>query len=245
MKKKFVLNFLVITFYILTISCQKSDFEKVYNPSVQSQDFTGWSSVSNNASWTISEDGRDASQSVHTFNNPIILVSNNSYSEVLIEGTFLATRDDDNVGMVFGLKSPLTVGEADHDFYLYDWRGVDQAYSGDVGYEGHALSRVNGSFSGSGEMIDYFWARTDTGSSGKFDVLETHYGDGRGWDTNTTHAFKIYYTSSRIKVIIDGSTIFDVSGSYQAGRVGLYLFSQNDVTFSSLTLTTGFDPNSF
>ena len=67
----------------------------------------------------------------------------------------------------------------------------------------------------------------------------------KGWDTNTTHAFKIYYTSSQEYVIIDGLTIFDISGSYQAGRVGLYLYSQDDITFSSLTLTTGFDPKFF
>ena len=244
MEIKKIIKILLLIFYFLTSSCQKSEFEKVYNPSIEAQDFTGWTSVGSGASWSVSTDGKDASQSYHSFSNPVFLISNTSYSEVLIEGSFLALGDDDNIGVVFGHLSPLNSSETAYDFYLYDWRRADQTISGDTGLEGHALSKVNGTFSSS-EMMNHFFARTDTGSSGKFDVLETRYGSGKGWSLNSTHTFKIYYTSNRIKVIIDGSTIFDVSGSYQAGHVGLYLYSQNNVTFSYLTLTTGFDPNSF
>ena len=91
--------------------------------------------------------------------------------------------------------------------------------------------------------MNHFFARTDTGSSGKFDVLETRYGSGKGWSLNSTHTFKIYYTSNRIKVIIDGS-FFDVSGSYQAGHVGC-TFIRKITLHAILNINNWFDPNSF
>jgi len=239
--------FLISIIFFVTFSCQKSEFEKLsnYDPFTETQDFTEWTSMGSGASWSISSDGRDVSQSYHSWSNPVFLLSDTTYSDVLLEGTFLATGDDDNIGFVFGYKNPSTSGDTNYDFYLYDWRGAGQTFSGHTAYEGHGLSKVYGSFTGgSDDIFNYFFARTNTGSTGKFYVMDTSVGSGTGWDINTSHTFKIYYTSSKIKVIIDGSTIFNVSGSFQSGKLGLYVYSQNAINFSSLTLTTGFDPDS-
>ena len=92
-------------------------------------------------------------------------------------------------------------------------------------------------------MLTYFHGRENTGSSGKFHVLKTNYGSSKGWADNTVYTFKLYYTESKIKVVIEGETIFEESGSFTSGKVGLYGFSQDDITFSNLTLTTNFDPS--
>ena len=174
-----------------------------------------------------------------------MLVSASTYTNVILSGTVNASSsDDDMFGWVMGLSNPTSSDVSDYSFILMDWKKEDQTSSGVTGREGHCLSKVNGSFSGSSDMLNYFFGRTDTGIDGKFNVLNTNYGSSEGWVQNTSYDFEISYTESKVKVVIGGNTIFEESGSFSSGKVGFYMYSQDDVTFSNISLTTDFDPSS-
>ena len=233
---------------ILFISCAKSEYTALENstydnPVTTSQNLNNWTTI--NGSWTIAGDGTSATQSSHSANNPFFLVSESAYTNVILSGTVTATSsDNDMFGWVMGLNSPTDTSDSDYNFILIDWKKEDQTLSSITGYEGHCLAKVNGSFSGSPEMLTYFFGRTNTGVAGKFHVLNTNYGSSKGWAQNSSYNFEISYTESKLKVVIDGNTIFEESGSFPSGKVGLYMFSQDDISFSNISLTTGFDPSS-
>ena len=238
-----------IILLILFSSCAKSDYSSLddssttYNPVTTSQNLNNWTVI--NGSWTIALDGSSATQSSHSSLKPFLLVSATEYTNVILSGTVNASSsDDDMFGWVMGLNSPANSSDTNYSFVLMDWKKSDQTSSGVTGREGHCLSKVNGSFSGSTDMLDYFFGRTDTGIGGKFHVLNTNYGSSEGWSQNTSYTFEIAYTENKIKVVIGGDTIFEESGSFSSGKVGFYMYSQDDVTFSNINITTDFDPSS-
>tara|TARA_B100000029_G_C17344479_1_gene876513 strand:+ start:86 stop:832 length:747 start_codon:yes stop_codon:yes gene_type:complete len=232
----------LIAIFGFLYSCSKSEYKSLtnsYNPTTSSQNLDDWIQIG--GSWTISADGTTASQNSHGGNKPFFLVSSDSYSNILLEGTVTVTgSDDDFIGWVFGLSNPTNTSDTTYKFILIDWK---KETSGG-GQEGSALAKVNGSFSsGSADINNHFFQRADTGSSGKFYVLNTNYGNSEGWVKNTNHTFKHYYTENKIKIIIDDETIFEETGEFTSGKVGLYMFSQNDASFSNISITTGFDPS--
>lgn len=246
-KKRIFLEKVILLIFF--ISCAKSEFSSLedstttYNPVTTSQDLNDWTVI--NGSWTISGDGSSATQSSHNSLKPFLLVSATTYTNVILSGTVNASSsDDDMFGWVMGLNSPTSSSDTDYSFILMDWKKADQTSSGVTGREGHCLSKVNGSFSGSTDMLNYFFGRTDTGVGGKFNVLNTNYGSSEGWAQNTSYNFEISYTESKVKVAIGDKTIFEESGSFSSGKVGFYMYSQDDVTFSNISLTTDFDPSS-
>ncbi|MBL4658485.1 MAG: PKD domain-containing protein, partial [Flavobacteriales bacterium] len=111
-----------------------------------------------------------------------------------------------------------------YDCYLFDWK---QSIQG-VAQEGFALSKISGNIPAANNNT-YFWAHTNDSLS---QVLATDYGAGKGWVDFTTHQVELIYTSSQIRISVDGNLIFDVPGCYDPGRFGFYNFSQADVTYA-------------
>ena len=236
---------------ILIFSCAKSDYNGLedstsgttYSPVTTSQDLNDWTQIG--GTWNIAGDGSTVTQTAHTRLEPYFLLSPTAYTNVIISGTVTpATSDNDFFGWVMGLSEPVDTNDTDYNFILVDWKQVTENDAAKTGQEGHCMAKVNGSFSGLTEMLTYFHERQNTGVNGKFYVLNTNYGDSEGWADNVSYTFEIAYTASKIKVAIGGAVVFEESGSFSSGKVGLYMYSQQDITFSNIQLTTNFDPSS-
>ncbi|MBG07164.1 MAG: hypothetical protein CME68_00260 [Halobacteriovoraceae bacterium] len=255
-KKRHFLEKIIVL--ILLFSCAKSDYNSLedstsgttYNPVTTNPDLGTWSQI--NGDWRPTNDsGSSISQNQHYTVSPVFLVSPAAYTNVILSGTVTSSSNvgddkkiDDVFGWVMGLNNPEGVGEnpSNYDFVLIDWKQTDTPNSGEIG---NCLARVDGNFSGSGERATYFLQRIDTGSSGKFHVLDTNYGSGKGWVSGASYNFQIIYTESKIKLVIDDDTIFEKSGSFPEGKVGFYMYHLNGVTYSNISITTDFDTSEY
>lgn len=197
-------------------------------------DLNGWIGFGGGA-WTITHGGTSATQTVN--GDPTGFVSADNYLNTEFNGKFVVqtTDDDDFIGFVFGYNSPLAGdGNNDFDFLLFDWKQAAQVASGYAADRGFNLSRVQGT------ITDYdpgFWGHTD--DPGTFDVLDTLYSGegGYGWADNVEYDFTLRYEADRITIDINNQPVFDVTGSFPAGRFGFYSYSQQDVRFHSFTAT--------
>jgi|GEM_PF-1737301 len=191
-----------------------------------------------NGNWIVSGDGLSVLQTVN--GNPTFFVSPDSFIDTVIRGRFRVetTGDDDYVGFVIGYQSPLAAegdDPNDFDFLLFDWKQANQAFSGFTALEGFALSRVQGRIT---DFFRFFWGHTP---GPEFQVLATDFGTDKGWLDLTDHDFELIYQRNRIKISIDGRTIFDLPGTFEPGRFGFYNFSQAQVRYRSFTAAANFE----
>jgi len=140
------------------------------------------------------------------------------------------------VGFVFGYQSPIVAnsdGVNEMDFLLFDWRKNSYKKS----KEGFRLAKVNGTMNNNPKV---FWGHE---SSPEFKVLATDYASKKGekgWKRNKEDDFTLLYETDRIKIDIDGNTIFDVSADevgeeFLPGRFGFYNLSQPKVNYYGFT----------
>ncbi len=186
-----------------------------------------------NGTWNVASGGGSVTQT--TNGNPTFFVSPGNFLNSTLSGTIrVVSSDDDFVGFVFGFQGPAATGN-DMNFLLLDWKRGNQTFGGRLAQEGFALSRVNGT------ITDYnpgFWGHTD---SDEFDVLATDYGADRGWRPSILYTFEVLYQENRIEVVVSGGafgtgeTIFDLAGTFEAGRFGFYNYSQAGVTYAGIT----------
>ena len=181
-----------------------------------------------NGNWTISADSSAVVQSVN--DEPTFFVSPDTFENVTIRGSFFVSGgDDDYIGFVFGYQRP--VGEEEFfDFYLLDWKGRAQ----EGAQEGFTLSEVFGYvdvISGTNTSHPY-WNHTDTTQT----VLGTLYGTAHGWNSGTVYDFELIYEPNRVRISIDTTQIFDISGTFRPGRFGFYNYSQPGVTYQNFSL---------
>ena len=74
-----------------------------------------------------------------------------------------------------------------------------------------------------------FWAHTGN----DINVLATDYGFPKGWVDNISYEFTLDYTTTGIRIAIDGTTIFNLSGmtNNPDGKFGFYNYSQENVRY--------------
>ncbi len=188
----------------------------------------------NAGNWTVAADGQSVFQTIN--GEPTFFISPDTFANTVIEGRFAVetTSDDDYIGFVFGYQSPLSANgddPSDYEFLLLDWKQNSQTFGGEFASEGFTLSRVNGVVPPA-EVIDTFWAHKDTP---QLEVLATSHEAGSGWDDNVEYSFRLEFLSDKIKVDIDGNTIFDVDGDFTGGRFGFYNYSQANVRYMGFT----------
>ncbi|HAX80048.1 MAG TPA: hypothetical protein DCY88_30490 [Cyanobacteria bacterium UBA11372] len=197
-------------------------------------DLRTWTKEGLGGNWEVSSDGTSVLQTLHGL--PTFFVSPDEFINKTITGKFKVepkgNYDNDFIGFVFGYQSPIAVNgdQANNfNFLLFDWRQSPQ----EGAKEGFSLAKVNGNFNFRlGQPHPNFWVHKE---SEEFDLLDTDYGKGKGWKDNTEYDFSLLYQTDRIKIDIDGKTIFDVSGEFQPGRFGFYNFSQSHVRYSGFT----------
>ena len=134
------------------------------------------------------------------------------------------TLDDDIIGFVFGYNSL-------DDFYLFDWKQNHQIFNGAEANAGFTLSKIStGADSSSGVPL---WTHVGQGIT----VLDTDYGNGRGWMDNVIYDFTLGYTNTEINIYIDGGAfineqIFSIANlTNTAGSFGFYNQSQPNVRY--------------
>ncbi|MGK7901872.1 MAG: PEP-CTERM sorting domain-containing protein [Hormoscilla sp.] len=184
-----------------------------------------------NGNWEVSPDGKSVLQTIN--GKPTFFVSPDDFINTTINGKIKVEThiDDDLIGFVFGYQSPAV---NQFDLMLFDWKQTEQTVDNlGKAHEGFSLAKVDETLN----KYSPFWKRkNDTG----FNVLASDYGSRKGWKDETEHDFTLLYQSDRVKIDIDGKTIFDISadevgGEFQAGRFGFYNFSQGDVLYSGFT----------
>lgn len=190
-----------------------------------------------NGNWVTSPNGQSTIQTKN--GNPTFFVSPNRFLNTTLRGTIKVEAtgnwDDDFIGFVIGeFASP--TGKVDPDYFnflLFDWKQATQKNLTDLAQEGFSLVKVTGSFSNN--YVKTFWGHID---SPEFDVLATDYGSDRGWEDNTEYQVSMLYQSDRLKIDIDGKTIFDIKGDFSPGYLGFYNYSQPSVRYSNFTEET-------
>lgn len=182
-------------------------------------DLRTWSQQGSSSAgnWTVASDGSSVFQSRN--GAPTYFVSDTDYLNTEFDGQFKVetSSDNDYIGFVFGWQGT-------DDYLLFDWKQGDQYHGGGWGYEGFTLSKI------SGTDVN-LWHH----SGADIDVLATDYGSGKGWADNTAYDFTLLYQENRIKIDIDGTTIFDVAGSFATGKFGFYNYSQSSVRYQGFT----------
>jgi len=185
-------------------------------------DLNTWTQTGGNSNWNIEPGGRTVLQTIN--GSPAFFVTPDEHINVAVQGTIAVLdmdswQDDDFIGFVFGYKRPTgQTSSNDYEFILFDWR---RAYS-----DYKWLSRCNGTCD--------LWSHTGAGLT----VLATNTNTG-GWQFDRTFDFRILYLENRVRVSIDGVTIFDVAGSFQPGKFGFYNYSQSYVRYGNILYGPG------
>ena len=167
-------------------------------------------------------------------------VSNFKLINVLIQGTLSVQSGGDNdfIGVVFGYHQPTTLADDNnYRYYLFDWKAEEET-SFYRAQEGFRLTKYDG-FITLNEQKKYMWGTAD--DPPKRDLLKTKYGDDLGWEPFVKYDFELLYTSNRIRITIDGETIFEMDGCFNAGRFGFYCMSQNNTRFENFTYKSVLD----
>ncbi len=192
---------------------------------------------SSNGNWSVSDNGRSVVQSVN--GDPTFYTSPGEHHDVTIRGTFRVEEnsDDDFIGFVFGYQAPLVdEGDDESDFntFILSWKAYDQqTNAGNMGYEGFALSHLQGEMTSS-DYQHLLWAHNETADH---QVLDTLFEQGRGWRAYTDYPFELTYTSEEIVIIVGGEMIFQIDAAdspvpFESGRFGFYNYSQAGVIYS-------------
>src|SRR5713101_1991539 len=195
-------------------------------------DLNAWSREGDPAagSWMVSLDGGSVVQLQR--GDPSFFVSSGPEINTTLRGKLrvdaAAAGDAGFVGFVLGYGAPLAEsGDEPNaaDFVLLDWKGHTDTRGAFTAQEGLTLSRVQGTVA---DPVATFWGHTGAPVT----VLGSRYGAGRGWTAGGDHSFEISYRRTRIRVSIDGTPAFDVTGSFPAGRFGFFTYGQGQVTFT-------------
>lgn len=175
-------------------------------------DLNSWTATSG-GTWNVQGGGTSVLQT--TNGQPTFFLSDSNYINTIFDGTFgvETSSDDDFIGFAFGYANST-------DFLLFDWKQGNQT----TAQSGFTLSKISGS------DVDY-WGHTGSDIT----VLASDYVGNNGWADNTVYDFSLDFTTSRIKIDIDGSNIFDVSGSFSTGKFGFYNYSQSNVRYTGFT----------
>jgi hypothetical protein len=162
--------------------------------------------------------------------------------------------DNDYIGFAVGYTAPIndaacqSTTSCDTSFFLFDWKrsqemeGNPPAATTD-GHEGMSVLRVlskhDMSNNNTADHINCFW--THEAVPGACHVLTTDFGAGKGYSYGITYSFQVTYTATQLKIVLLGSggnpnrTIIDVapqSGTFPAGRVAFYNYSQPNVEYA-------------
>lgn len=190
-----------------------------------------------NPIWRIKGNGTEVHQSLNS--DPALMVGYDSFGSVEYSGTLYVDTlvDDDYIGIVFNYQS-------NRKFMLMSWKQTTQKYWNNpraIAEAGLQIRMVDSNSGPSRKLMRALWHSDDTTNQ-----ITTLYRDPlkRGWEDKTPYRWNIQYSSQSMCMRL---RVYDESGLYldsgcvcqynpiKGGRLGLYVFSQENVIFSNLS----------
>ena len=260
------LNFL--TLMMLAASCAwggTMDFRNFTQEDFRSTGFAA-------PNWFVSLDGSTAGEISNSYNTVLFSdkdILSGGATQAVITGTVFPTTnannnasgfEDDFFGFVLGFN-PGDATSPVADYLLIDWKGVDQSFNftggihdttgGGLARRGLAISRVSGA-----PTADELWTHRSLANVATADpqggVTELQRGLTQGlngYNVGGSHAFRIEFSTTQVKVFVDGTLELDIAGSFSNGRFGLYESHQNlgatFTEFSKIANSVVPEPSSF
>jgi hypothetical protein len=191
--------------------------------------------------WTVNPSGDSVTQSVN--GQPTLFYSNFNARGFDVRGSVIVVDagDNDYFGFALGFQPGDTSNSA-ADYLLVDWKqgrqsvdfGPPSTTPGTTAFPGLAISRVTGV-----PTADEFWGHTDFASDTSGGLTELARGinlGSTGWTSEVEYDFRFIFEQDRLRVYVDDTLEFDVSGSFPDGRLAFYDFSQSGVTYSAFTV---------
>jgi len=194
--------------------------------------------------WFQFDEGRELWQAVN--GNPGALLGKSNFGNLVFTGTLMVrspvfgkTPDDDYVGLIFGFQS-------NRNFYVCSWKRKSQSYNlknagsypRAYGRKGISLKKFHSSTGPGIAMRDALW---ETGNSIDQSTLLWH-DSSPAWQFNVSYQWKLIHNPQSGNIRIrwyQGKTLISDSGdivdkTWRGGRVGIFVFSQENVYFSAL-----------
>ncbi len=190
-------------------------------------DLSTWISDSG-GNWTVAGDNNSVFQNLNSA--PTVFHNGVDSQGLSLAGTITVetTSDDDFIGFVLGYTQGDIDGNVDTDYILVDWKQGTQG-----GWDaGLAISRVTGPIQASG--VDTSADAWDHVGNVSLLTRANNLGN-TGWVDNTTYSFQIDFTSTLIRVLVDGVLELQVAGSFANGAFGFYNHSQPNVRYAGIT----------
>ncbi|MEO0484808.1 MAG: VPLPA-CTERM sorting domain-containing protein [Pseudomonadota bacterium] len=203
-----------------------------------SVDLTGWQENGYQGNlgagnWIVAVDGSYTEQFVN--DDPTVFFDPSGNAQgTQISGTVevRTATDDDFIGFVIGYEDGEFNSQA-ADFYLIDWKQSQQSGA----RAGMYLSHVSGDLrNGPSNPFDNgFW---DHFSGAVTPLALANTKGSVGWADNRAYDFEIEFTSTLIRMNVDGVEEFSFAGNFSDGGFGFYTYSQSNVRFSGISLDT-------
>ncbi len=194
-------------------------------------DFDGWIAEElgsgGTTAWSISTGGRTATELLN--GGPSFFVGDlPAFGNYEIGLRVADPGDDDFLGLALGFEPGDTLSPS-ADYLLVDWKRHDQ----DGARSGLALSRVRGV-----PAKSELWLHVDQAANGTTNgVTElaraTNLG-AVGWARHTEYRFRLEHTPTRLRLWVDGALELDLVGTFPAGRLALYDYSQANAVFTAI-----------
>ncbi len=214
--------------------------------SADSVDLSSWSALSltfptgqGAGSWILGPGNTYVDQLLNA--DPSFYLNNLNQTSYSMDGSFevRTAGDDDYVGFVFGYRNS-------SNFYLFDWKQLDQEYGEHYAAEGMTIKKMTG---GTGDgLVDLSLAEFFENEHGydDMDVLAQNQGSTTGWADNTVYGFHLDFNLNpgEIHVVVtEGAlTLWDVTvtdSTFPSGEFGFYNYSQAHVRYSDFEQTGG------
>jgi RHS repeat-associated protein len=177
------------------------------------------------ANWVLSQSNPVAVQTLNA--DPSVLLGDFSMFRDRIQGNFQvnSTDDDDFIGFVFGFQNT-------SNFYLFDWKEVDQSVGADFGERGMSVKVVTG-------PTPDTWTTFATNS-----LIHTIYHNTIPWQPFTNYQFTLDFQPGDFTITVNNgtnvlSTIHLNDTTYPNGKFGFYNSSQDSVRYSGFTEQRG------
>lgn len=176
--------------------------------------------------WDVSGSGRTVIQR-HNGAPAFFVGTLPSYGEYEITLRVADVGDDDYVGLGLGFV-PGDRSNPGASYLLLDWKRGFQ----DGARPGLALSRVFGT-----PTAAEFWLHTDQAANGPgnglVELARAATLGQVGWARHTDYRFRVESSATRLRVWVDGTLELDQAGSFPAGRLALYDYSQAGAVFTA------------
>ncbi|PHS33159.1 MAG: PEP-CTERM sorting domain-containing protein [Methylophaga sp.] len=190
-----------------------------------SVDLSTWSANGSAGNWVLQGSNDSVKQTVNT-TRPTFFHNGTDSQGLVLSGSITVTgSDDDFIGFVLGYNDGDNANSS-ADYILIDWKRGNQLN----GTAGLAISQVTGSLDYGSHETNGAWTHTNNVN----ELARATTLGSTGWVQNQEYTFDLIFTSTLIKVFVDGVEELSISGIFSNGSFGFYNLSQAGVTYAGI-----------